>query len=160
MGATITLIYNTLLANEDKPTETHIMTYRGFDIVVPAYMKPRIPKNKHGELLYDKAIPYIYLRRNGTYIIDIESDSGISVRLNNFLADHWVTHKKIKKDPELVESGLKSRLKNMIEALKAMEIRQHVLEDELSRDGGFTEEIQALKKELDMIDEELGVKSA
>ena len=41
-----------------------------------------------------------------------------------------------------------------------MEIRQHVLEDELSRDGGFTEEIQALKKELDMIDEELGVKSA
>ena len=155
-----TLIYNTLLANEDKPTETHIMTYRGFDIIVPAYMKPRIPKNKHGELLYDKAIPYIYLRRNGTYIIDIESDSGISVRLNNFLADHWVTHKKIKKDPELVESGLKSRLKNMIESLKAMEIRQHVLEDELSRDGGFTEEIQALKKELDMIDEELGVKSA
>ena len=59
-----------------------------------------------------------------------------------------------------MESGLKSRLKNMIESLKAMEIRQHVLEDELSRDGGFTEEIQALKKELDMIDEELGVKSA
>ena len=59
-----------------------------------------------------------------------------------------------------MESGLKSRLKDMIDGLKSLEIRQQVLEDELSREGGFTEAIQALKKELDMIDEELGVKSA
>ena len=80
--------------------------------------------------------------------------------MNNFVADHWVTHKKIEKDPELLESGLKTRLKNMIEALGSMEIRQKVLADELSREGGYTQQIQALKKELDMIDEELGVKSA
>ena len=42
-------IYNALKVWENCPEEKFIMKYRGFDIVVPAYMVPKIPKDKNGE---------------------------------------------------------------------------------------------------------------
>ncbi len=148
-------IYKAVKCRENCPEEYFIMKYRGFDIVVPQYMVPRSPKNKDGEAK-GAPIPYIMLKANGTYRVDIESESGITVRLNNFISSH-VSIDKETKQKEVVPSGLERRLELYKETLKQYEIRLKNVASELSKEGGFLDEIQEVQLKLMEIDNELGL---
>lgn len=159
-------IYEAVMTHRNQPEERKVMTYRGFEIVVPAYMVPREPntaKQKENDAKSD-AIPYIFLKRNGTYLIEIESESGISVRLNHFIARYEKqTKDKITKEvirTTVEPSGLEKSLERYEEVLQQYEMRREVLDEELKRNDGFVESILRLKEELNQIDEELGVKTA
>ena len=149
-------IYKAVKGFENCPEEKFIMKYRGFDIVVPAYMVPRKRKNKEGEEV-GEPIPYIMIKANGIYRIEIESESGISVRLNHFIADYVKKEKDGKAVKEVVESGLKARLKTYQGVLEGYEIKQKTLAAELAKEGGFMKEIQQTQVRLAGIDEELGL---
>ena len=149
-------IYKAVKGFENCPEERFIMKYRGFDIVVPAYMVPRKRKNKEGEEV-GEPIPYIMIKANGIYRVEIESESGISVRLNHFIADYVKKEKDGKAVKEVVESGLKARLKTYQGVLEGYEIKQKTLATELAKEGGFMKEIQRTQVRLAGIDEELGL---
>ena len=85
-------IYKAVQANQNNPNPTEVLTYQGFKVVVPSYMVPKMPSRRQiaeesGEDVSKtrKPIPYVHLIKNGTYILEIESESGITARLNNFL---------------------------------------------------------------------------
>ena len=149
-------IYNALKGFENCPEEKFIMKYRGFDIVVPAYMVPRKRKNKQGEE-FGEPIPYVMIKANGIYRIEIESESGISVRLNNFIASHVERDKETKKVKAVIKSGLEDRLEKYQGVLESYEIKLKNLAEELAKEGGFLKEIQAVQVKLAGIDEELGL---
>ena len=89
-----------------------------------------------------KPIPYVHLIKNGTYILEIESESGITARLNNFLENLY----KKKADFEDVLLSLENKLK--------------ITEEELNKeDKGYADEIDELRRELNELNEELGVAS-
>jgi predicted PP-loop superfamily ATPase len=149
-------IYKALKGFENCPEEKFIMKYRGFDIVVPAYMVPRKRKNKQGEE-FGEPIPYVMIKANGIYRIEIESESGISVRLNNFIASHVERDKETKKVKAVIKSGLEDRLETYQSVLETMETKLKNLGSELAKEGGFLKEIQAVQVKLAGIDEELGL---
>ena len=149
-------IYNALKGFENCPEEKFIMNYRGFEIVVPAYMVPKQPKNKQGEAV-GAPIPYVMIKANGIYRVDIESEAGITKRLNNFISDHVRKDKEGKKTNEIIPSGLKKRLEIYQDTLWGFENKQKSLAQELSKEGGFLSEIQEVQAKLSGIDEELGL---
>lgn len=159
-------IYEAVSKKVIMPFETEVLEYRGFKVVVPAYMVPKIPetRNSDGESVKErKSIPYVYLKKNGTYYMEIESESGITKRLNNFCAQHVIKHvdKETKKvTEENVPSGLEVLLGKYQDVLESLKIREEILTEELQKTGGFSAQIEELKNELDEIDEELGVKTA
>ena len=132
------------------------MKYRGFDIFVPAYMVPKKRKNRIGEEWGDP-VPYVMIRANGTYFLDIESESGISIRLNNFIEKHPIRDKETKKVKEIVPSGLEKMLEIYQNALEKFLNKQKSYAEELSKEGGFIAEIQEVQAKLSSIDEELGL---
>ena len=148
-------IYNALKVWENCPEEKHIMKYRGFEIVVPAYMVPHIPKNKDGE---EKGapIPYVMIKANGIYRIEIESESGITARLNNFISSHVSVSKETQKK-EVMPSGLEKRLEAYKLTLKEYETKLENIANELVKEGGFLDEIQQTQFKLAQIDSELGL---
>lgn len=155
-------IFQAVKECENLPTETKILTYRGFDILVPAHMIPKVPKmrRKDAETVVEaKPIPYVWLRRNGTHYLAIESRTGITKRLNNFLFGRTETHKSDGRTEE-IQSGLETMLEAKKEELLRLQTRRQVLEKELATAGGYAEQIRQLRAALDEIDEELGVKAA
>jgi hypothetical protein len=141
---------------ENCPEEKFIMKYRGFDIVVPAYMVPRKRKNKEGEEI-GAPIPYVMIKANGIYRVEIESESGITARLNHFIAPHVEKDKETKKVKAVIKSGLEDRLQTYQGVLETMENKQKTLGEELAKEGGFLKEIQKVQVKLAGIDEELGL---
>jgi len=85
-------IFTAVKTNVNKPFETKVLTYQGFDVVVPARMVPKTPSTRKAEEEGTEArkkepIPYVFVKRKGTYYMEIESLSGITKRLNNLLED-------------------------------------------------------------------------
>ena len=89
--------------------------------------------------------------------MDIESEAGITKRLNNFISDHVRKDKEGKKTNEIIPSGLKKRLVIYQDTLEGFENKQKSLAQELSKEGGFLSEIQEVQVKLSGIDEELGL---
>ena len=137
-------IYAAVKTHINKPFERKILTYQGFDVVVPARMQPKGPKAKdEKEALLKTPIPYVYVKRCGTYYLEIETMLGITKRLNNLL------------------ENLDFRKGNMEKELDRLKFQREMLEKELSvEDNAYLNEIEKLTKEIQKIDEELGLKTA
>ena len=140
-------IFKAVNANQNNPEPVEVLTFQGFKVVVPAYMIPRMPSVRKaaegsGEKVSvsRKPIPYVHLVRNGTYYLEIESESGITARLNNFL------------------ENLGDQKAKYEDVLLSLENKLRIAEEELGKEvKGYGDEIDALKKELKALDEELGV---
>lgn len=66
------LITDSVMTYALEKVEKTLTNYRGFDIVLPADMKP------------DK--PFVYIRKNGRYLLDLgDNDVGNLVRIDNFI---------------------------------------------------------------------------
>ena len=107
-------------------------------------MQPKLPNAKDEKAaLLKEPIPYVYVKRCGTYYMEIESNAGITKRLNNLL------------------ENLDFRRENMEKELDRLKFQKEMLEKELSTENSsYLEEIQDLTKEIQKIDEELGLKTA
>lgn len=140
-------IYAAVRDNQNKTEPTKVLSYQGFEVIVPAYMIPRMPtvrKRKDGEsaaaAMTRKPIPYVHLVKNNTYKLEIEAESGITKRLNNFLDDL---------------GSLKDKYED---ELRSLEIRLKLTEEELKKEnGGYSDQISELEHELRVLNEELGV---
>ncbi len=141
-------IYAAVVANQNSVNETPVMTYQGFKVVVPAYMVPKSitrrseAENAGEEVTKDirKEIYYIHLVKNNTYHIELESESGITTRLNNFL------------------EGLGEQKAKYEEVLRVLEYKLKNTEEELNKtESGYADKIDILRHELDELNEELGV---
>ena len=85
-------------------------------------------------------ISYVFVKRNGSYYMEIESLQGITKRLNNLLED--LPKAKIRRE----------------EVLEALLNKKAVLETELTKKGeSYATEIAQLALELEKIDKKLGV---
>jgi len=141
-------IYTAVKTHINHPLEKKVATFRGFDVVVPARMQPVTPKQKYDENgneipMNKDPIPYVYVKRTGAYRMAIESNSGITKRLNN-LIDGLVNYKKHQEDYLQI-------LKNEQSSLQ---------QDLLQKEDSYALQIETLKAELDQLDEELGVNVA
>ena len=129
-------------------------------------MKPRdigAVKEKDGKSRRRK-VWQIYLKRNYSYFMDLESEIGVGVRLSNFCRDH-IEQTKDKDTGEVIEEKLvPSRISVLLEEakdeLEAMQNRQTVLEEKLKEESTYPAEIARLEAQLRVIDEALGVKLA
>ena len=137
-------IYAAAKLHVGKPFDKKVLTYRGFDVVVPAGMQPRMPSAKdEKEALLKNPIPYVYVKRCGSYYLEIETLLGITARLNNLL------------------DGLEDKKLNQEKELERLSFKMRTIKQELSReDNSFIEKIESLGKELEKIDKELGLKTA
>ena len=137
-------IYAAVKTHVNKPVERKVLTYQGFDVVVPERMQPVAPKAKdENEALLKERIPYVYVKRCGTYRMEIESMQGITKRLNNLL------------------ENLDVRKGYMMKEIERLEFLKATLENELAVEGSsYYNEIHELTIEIAKIDEELGLKSA
>ncbi len=106
-------------------------------------MIPRISTNKDVIDENDSKshlIPYVHLIKNNTYYLEIESEAGITARLNNFL--EGLTKMKEKYQSVLQE------LKNRYETTK----------QELDKKScGYISQIEFYEAELEKINKELGM---
>ena len=139
------LIFSAVKTHVNKPIDKKVLTYQGFDVIVPARMLPKQPsvKTKDGEPTGNKVrepIPWVWVKRNGTYYMEIESLQGITKRLNNLLED--LPQAKIRRE----------------NALETLQNKKAILEAELAKQGeSYAMQIAQLTVELEEIDKELGV---
>ncbi|MBR2484892.1 MAG: hypothetical protein IKB54_00895, partial [Clostridia bacterium] len=141
------MIYQSLQTWENRPVEKYITKYRGFKICVPAYMVPKKPKN----------VRYITLKGNGVYYLDIESESGITTKLNHFIARYERNIKESKTEKEEVSSGLERCLLNYHGQLEELQNKLKQYAETLSKNEDFLGEIRKVKQQLLQIDSELGL---
>lgn len=80
----------------------------------------------------------ILIKGCGNYYLSVGSESGITIRLNNIL------------------ENFDDKKKEFQQVIKNLRQREKAITEELSKDGGCEEEIKALRKELEVIDKELG----
>ena len=115
------------------PFEKKVLTYQGFDVVVPARMRPK-------ETETGRKIPYVFVKRSGCYYMEVESQRGITKRLNNLL--------------EKLED-VKKRQENELEKLlfKKEELQKEVVIE----DRSYEKEIRKLANQIEKIDKELGL---
>nr|MBQ5811627.1 hypothetical protein [Clostridia bacterium] len=138
-------IYAAVKTYINKPFETKILTYQGFEVVVPARMRPqpktvKVTDDSGTECKMSEPIPYVYVKRKGVYYMEIESLLGINKRLNNLL-----------EGLEKVKERREGKLEELLN-------RQASLKGGLAENGdSHTEEIEKLAAELMKIDEKLGV---
>ena len=136
-------IYTAVIDHVNKPVDVHVLNYQGFDVVVPAHMRPKTPQPKPGDdakSFVDMKIPYVSVRRQGAYHMEIQTESGITKRLNNLL-------ERLDAEKQRREDHLKT-LKN----------KQAALQAELKKQGAsYADEIARLVSVLEEIDEQLGV---
>ena len=134
-------IYSAVKLHINARFERNILTYQGFDVVVPAHMKPKVPPSKdEKEALLKEPIPYVFVKRCGTYYMEIESQSGITKRLNNLL------------------ENLEGIKKNQEYELECLKMKKENIEKELTEKVPvFVDEIERLAAEIEKIDKELGM---
>jgi SNF2 family DNA or RNA helicase len=139
------LIYTAVKTHVNKPMERKVLTYQGFDVVVPARMMPKKPNIRNveqngNEQKFKEDIPYVFVKRNGSYYMEIESLQGITKRLNNLLED--LPKAKIRRE------GVLETLQN----------KKSILEAELAKKGeSYATQIAQFALELEEIDKQLGV---
>jgi N12 class adenine-specific DNA methylase len=137
-------IYTAVKTHVNMPFERKVLTYQGFDVVVPARMKPKNPNAKdmsEPESPKD-LIPYVYVKRSGAYYMEIESLSGITKRLNNLL------------------ENLDRIVVNQEKELERLIFQKETLQSELATESkSFQDEIDQLTAKIEKIDEELGLKT-
>ena len=135
-------IYQAVKANQNNSQAIEVLTYQGFKVVVPAYMIPRMTTNKDIDEDNGKShlIPYIHLIKNNTYYLEIESEVGITTRLNNFL-------ESLSKTKEKYMSVLEE-LKNRYETTK-LELEK--------KNEGYSSKIELFESELEKVNRELGM---
>ena len=142
-------IYRAVQSHSNNPEPVEVLTFQGFKVVVPAYMVPRRPERRKdaqgsGEdiSVARKPIPYVHLIKNNTYYLEIESESGITARLNNFL------------------ESLNEQKAKYEDVLLSLETKLKITEEELNKEiKGYADEIDKLRNELKELNEELGVAS-
>ncbi|MBE6533990.1 MAG: hypothetical protein E7678_03350 [Ruminococcaceae bacterium] len=134
-------IYVAAKTHVNMPFEQKVLTYQGFDVVVPARMQPKVPYVKdENDASIKNPIPYVFVKRNGVYYMEIESLLGITKRLNNLLEN--LDDKRINQEKEL------ERLK----------FKKETIEKELEEeDNIFIDEIEALTEKIAKINKELGL---
>lgn len=140
-------IYTGVMQNQNSVCETTLLTYQGFKVIVPAYMVPRMPACREtaaetGEEVMNtrNPIPYVHLVRNGSYYLEIVSQAGVTARLNHFL------------------DNLDKQKQKYEEILLELETELRIKENELQKESkGYENEIEQLKAELAVLNEELGV---
>lgn len=132
-------IYAAAKTHVGKPVEKKILTYQGFDVVVPARMRPKQPLDREGKPIPDREpIPYVFVKRAGVHYMEIESISGITKRLNNLL------------------ENLDKRKEKQEKELENLRFNKQVLEDELQKEEPvFLREIEEISREIDIINKEL-----
>lgn len=128
--------------NENCPVEKRVLEYGGFSVIIPAYMKPKKVKVEHrdGEST-EKILPYVYVRRAGNYFMEIESESGITKRLDNLI------------------EGLGEKIESLEVNIERLQARVAFINNELKKESPYSEIIKKLEIELDYIDTNLGVKT-
>ena len=111
--------------------EKILMTYQGFDVVLPAV-----------DSSYEEK-PFLWLVNNGRYYIELgESGLGALVRVDNFLKRFDATFE-----------SKRSALADLI-------VRKSSIQEELERKEDYPEQIDALKEKLKKLDKKLGVNVA
>ena len=139
------LIFAAVKTHINQPVEKKVLSYQGFDVVVPARMTPKEPNVKaveteKGKVKVKNPIPWVFVKRNDSYYMEIESLQGITKRLNNLLEDLPLA---------------KVRQEEILDALKA---KKETLQKEIKTPGeSYAEEIAELADELEKIDNQLGV---
>lgn len=133
------LIYTAVKTKVNQPFETKVMTYQGFDVVVPARMIPKMPTQRENSAAKEP-IPYVFVKREAVYYVEIESHAGITKRLNNLLEN--LQHEKERREGYL----------------QTLLYRKQALESEVKKTSNtYVEEIEALREELRKIEESLKV---
>jgi len=141
-------IYAAVKTHINHPLEKKVLTFRGFDVVVPARMQPKVPKPKYDDAGNEiptgkEPVPYVFVKRTGAYYMEVESISGITKRLNH-LINNLANYKKHKED-----------------YLQVLENEQAALQHDLAKkEDSYALQIETLKAELDQLNEELGVNVA
>ena len=78
-------IHSSLIGYVFEPKEKILMTYRGFEVILPANMT--------------REKPYVWLKRNGRYYVELgDTNTGNLIRIDNFLDDLQTHLDKLKKD--------------------------------------------------------------
>ena len=105
-------------------------------------MIPRMTTNKDIDEDNGKShlIPYIHLIKNNTYYLEIESEVGITTRLNNFLENLSKTKEKY--------MSVLEELKNRYETTK-LELEK--------KNEGYSSKIELFESELEKVNRELGM---
>ncbi len=114
----------------------HIKKERDCEVEVMTYQgfKVVLPAN----MTREKA--YLWIRREGNYFVELgESAQGAIMRIDNCL------------------SKLSERYQKMSDALRLLVQKQEMLREELSKNKGYADRIEALKHELENLDKKLGV---
>jgi hypothetical protein len=106
--------------------ETEVLTYQGFQIFIPSFMS--------------KVRPYIYIKNNSKYIIDLGAESNIMRRIDEFFDGFSDIHASYKA------------------TLNSYYVRQSELTSALAGKIGYQDKIEELLERLKEIDEKLGVK--
>jgi hypothetical protein len=141
-------IYAAVKTHVNHPLEKKVLTFRGFDVVVPAHMQPKVPKPKYDDNgneipVNREPIPYVFVKRTGAYYMEVESSAGITKRLNNLI------------------DGLAATRKHQEDYLQILENEQaSLLQDLAKKEDSYALQIETLKAELDQLNEELGVNVA
>ena len=123
-------IFKAVGVHVNAPFEKKVLTYQGFDVVVPARMQPK-------ETETGRKIPYVYVKRSGCYYMEVESSAGITKRLNNLL------------------ENLDAEKQRREDHLKTLKNKQASLRAELKKQGtSYADEIARLASVLEEIDEQ------
>ena len=137
-------IYQAVKTHINMPFEKKVLTYQGFDVVVPARMQPKVPNVKDETKAAKRdPIPYVFVKREGAYYMEIESLQGITKRLNNLLEN-------LNKNKENQENTLNNYYYQKASIEKELE----------TTEVSFAEEMESLKSELELLNEQLGVVAA
>jgi hypothetical protein len=141
-------IYTAVKTHVNHPLEKKVLTFRGFDVVVPARMQPKVPKPKYDENgkeipVNKEPVPYVFVKRTGAYYMEVESNAGITKRLNNLI------------------DGLENTKEHQQDYLLMLENERVALQQDLAKkEDSYALQIETLKAELDQLNEELGVNAA
>ncbi|MBR2406371.1 MAG: DEAD/DEAH box helicase family protein [Clostridia bacterium] len=135
-------IYAAVKTHIGKRVSKQVLTYQGFSVVVPEGMQPKLAKKSDDEDAGEK-VSYVFVKRNGSYYMEVQSCSGITKRLNNLL-DGLVHEKRRRK-----------------EGLQDLLCQKAAIEEALQLQGNdYALKIEQLMSRLEEIDYELGVMSA
>lgn len=119
--------------------ERYITSFCGFDIILPAGMKAG-PEHVHKK-------PWVIMRGEGDYEVEIESEIGIMKRLSNMLSADAGNVSGLEKVRREI-SGEIEELDNSVTSMRKF----------LDEDPGYEKLLAELRKELAEIDDELGVR--
>jgi len=141
-------VFNAVKTHKNSDTEFEAATFQGFKVVIPALMCPKMQAAKvsAAETGADVSLEkinvtyYVRVRRNGDYYMEVEAEAGVVRRLCNLF------------------EGLPRQLEKFEEALKGLENKLAQANFDVAHlSGGYSNQIETLKAELNTINDELGV---